>query len=225
MSAVLMQEPVYEIAPTDVAPPLTPADAHGDGDIRGDLCDACSVLDVCVSTQSQSLCDLVCEFQYRPLPSTLPSLDHLWEDDVMSSVDLSDSFTEFMNGGFDAEVATMVAVMEDNSPTPQSPAPEDPPSGEPDDLKDETYLPPVRSRPRVRRRSFNDQSQLIMFFKSVHQVERRFDTHLALQELQMLWHGRESFDAFLKVNPKYFNVTDGGYRLSKRAKRRLKLVV
>ena len=221
MSVVLMQEPVYEIAPVDLKPPLTTAAAHGD--VKGDLSDACSVLDVCVSTQSQSLCDLVCDFQYRPLPPILPSLDHLWEDDVISSVDLSNSFTEFMNGGFDAEVATMVATMEQQAaPSPPPSVFEDPPSSEPDDLKDETYVPPV-PMPVRRRRSCNDQRQLIVFFRNVHQVERKYNIPLTLRELRMLWHGRGTFDEFMKDNPKYF-IGTGSYRLSKRAKRKMKLV-
>jgi hypothetical protein len=210
-----MHMPVYEIPPLDVVPLGMDEDY---GDISVDLREACSVLDTCVSDQTQTLCDLVCDFQFGQVPATLPNIEHIWDDDLMSSVELSESFSEFILGGFDAEVATMVAEMERNIAYECSAEPPDD-SSEPDDLKDELYVPTrTKRRPCIR---VDGGHAIRTFLRSVHVVVAKFGVPMTMRDLGKLWKGPESLDAFLVKKRRYFRVKGTSYTLSKRGRRKM----
>ena len=219
MPCTLLSAPLYDTPVLEVTP-LSMNEDHGD--LSVDVVEACGVLDVCVDAQTQSTCDLVCEFQFGQVPLALPNIEHMWDDEheLMSSVELTESFSEFIRGGFDTEVADMVSMMErrDNTPV-EAPPPDE--SSEADDLKDETYVPPVKKH-----RDSNSE----VFMTYVHRVVSKFGTPMSLQDLKFLWkrHGRvwkdqPALDVFMKKKRRYFNIRGTQYTLSKYGRRRLKL--
>lgn len=129
-SSDLVREPIYEVPVVDVTPIVQSAEDQQDLDWP----QVNQLLETTADPSVQTVCDLVCSFQYGQLtPTSVP--DNMWADseedllgseidaeieDYMTSAELTSSFSQFMNRGIDEKVQQLVESQSD-SPTPESP--------------------------------------------------------------------------------------------------------